>query len=210
MPFASRLLVLAAIAIASAIAGAPVAGAPAGWPETAVRLVAADAAAFAPPDLKRQLVKHRDRLMGGVRQGREAALSLSPQAARAEAVRRARAIAKGIPSRLPFWDVAEEAGAIAAFAAAAYPPPPPATAAPQAPLALATKGTSFLGFGPSSVTDPEKIAGLPLPAGTSREAFDSAITLSTRLLAWAWKSAGGDASISTLYPEAKGPYRVRD
>lgn len=174
-----------------------------GWPEAAVRLVAADAAVYAPPDLKRQLVKHRDRLMAGASGNAAEAARLTRREARDEAVRRARAIARGVPARMPFWDVAREAGAIAAFAAASFPPPPP-------PSSSATKGTSFSGYGVDPFGDPAATAALPLAAGTDREAFDAAVTLSTRLLAWAWKSAGGDASITSLYLEAKGPYRVRN
>lgn len=198
------LALAAAPALAAAVA-APVPAKPPAWPDAATRLVAADAAAFAPPDLKRQLVKHRDRLMKGASEGRLASASLPPDAARAEAVKRARAIAKGVPAHVPFWDVAYEAGALSAFAAAAF-PPATAGAGGQA----ASKGTSFLGYPAAPFADPERTSALALPAATDREAYDAAVTLSTRLLAWAWKTAGGDASITSLYPEAKGPYRVRD
>jgi hypothetical protein len=198
---AAPLLLAALLALAAA---PPARGEGGAWPESAVRLVAADAAAFAPPDLKRQLARHRAEFMQGVSEGRAEGAQAGPARAREAAVRRARAIGAGIPKHVPFWDAAREAGALAALAAAAFPPPDPAGAAG------ATRGTSFLGYGPKPFDPPEGLAAAPLPSGTDREAYDAAVTLATRLLAWAWKTAGGDASIATLYPESKGPYRVRD
>ena len=49
----------------------------------------------------------------------------------------------------------------------------------------------------------------PLPSATPREAYDSSLTLSARLLAWIWNAAGGDASVAAARPESKGPYQVR-
>src|SRR5664280_14420 len=49
-----------------------------------------------------------------------------------------------------------------------------------------------------------------LPSVTSRECYDASVTLTTRLLAWIWKTAGGDASSVAQYPLSKGPYAVRE
>ena len=61
-----------------------------------------------------------------------------------------------------------------------------------------------------SFAAPETLAAAPLPANTARERYDAAVTLSARLFAWIWKTAGGDASSVAQYPVSKGPYAVRE
>ena len=68
----------------------------------------------------------------------------------------------------------------------------------------------FLGFSGEPFAAPETLAAAALPSGTARDRYDAAVTLTTRLLAWVWKTAGGDASSVTQYPAAKGPYVVRE
>ncbi|HQR47655.1 MAG TPA: hypothetical protein PK598_16785, partial [Thermoanaerobaculia bacterium] len=58
---------LATLALPLLLAAAAPAGPPGGWPLSAELLIGADAAADAPPDFKRPLVKHRERLMAGIR-----------------------------------------------------------------------------------------------------------------------------------------------
>jgi hypothetical protein len=182
------------------------AGEAARWPVPAVGLMAADAAASAPPDFKRMLAKHRDRLMEGVRAG----LASSP--ARAAAERRSalaagtRRIAQSIRDHRPFADVAFEAGGLVAEVSLLFPPP---GAGEADLLALARSGASFRGYSLRPFDAPETLVSAAFPAGTAREAYDAGLTLSARLLAWIWNTAGGDASAAAARPESKGPYPVR-
>lgn len=179
----------------------------AGWPQTAERLMAADAAFYAPPDLRRQLAKHRDELMAGVDAARGAASGTAdPAARRRDAAGRARAIASAIRKRAPFADVARSAGALVHDAAAGF-PPPPGTGGDA--LLQMSRSSSFLGFPREPFASPEGLAALPLSGASARQAYDAAVTLSTRLLAWIWKEAGGDASVVKKHPESRGPYAIR-
>lgn len=177
------------------------------WPQTAERLMAADAAFYAPPDLRRQLAKHRDELMAGVDAARSAAAGPADRAARRrDAARRARDIASAIRKRASFADVARSVGALVHDAAAGFPPPPGEN--PDS-LLQASRSSSFIGFPREPFAAPEGLAALPLSDTSARQAYDAAVTLSTRLLAWIWKEAGGDASVVKKHPEARGPYAVR-
>ncbi|HQR46399.1 MAG TPA: hypothetical protein PK598_10345, partial [Thermoanaerobaculia bacterium] len=59
--------------------------------------------------------------------------------------------------------------------------------------------------------DPEVLVrGAAVPRGTPpRALYDASVTTATRLLAWVWNAAGGDASIARKLPESGGPYPVR-
>lgn len=183
---------------------------PAGWPLSAELLVGADAAALAPPDFKRQLVKNRERLMAGIR---DAATSGSPgrdaAAHRAAAARLARKAAAAIRGRTPLDEVAWLAGGIVHECAEAA---RLASGADAGELTRASKRSRFLGYTARPFADPEDLASsVPLPPGASPAAvYDASVTTSTRLLAWVWKSAGGDASIVAKYTEPGGPYPLRD
>lgn len=182
--------------------------APPAWPPAVERLMAADAAFHAPPDLKRQLARHRDQLMAGVTGARESdGRAAEPKAHRLEAARRARDIAAAIRRRASFADVARSLGALVHDAAAGFPPPPGAGG--EKALLSVARSSSFLGFSRDPFSSPESLARLPLSDTSARQAYDAAVTVSTRLLAWIWKEAGGDASIVRTYPEARGPYGVR-
>ena len=65
-------------------------------------------------------------------------------------------------------------------------------------------------FPPEPFAAPETLAAAALPSGTPRECYDASITLTARLLAWIWKTAGGDVSSVAQYPDSKGPYAVRE
>ena len=200
------LSLIVALLFAAPVPAAP----PPAWPLPAELLMAADAASFAPPDLKRQLVKHRERLMAGVNDAAAAEKGTRDATAhRAAAARGARQLAAAIRARRPFADVAYEAGGIVHEAAlAALLSAGPADAAE---LARAAKAARFLGYTAQPFADPEALAASVAPArgAAPREAYDAAVTAATRLLAWIWKTAGGDASIATKYPEKAGPYAVR-
>ncbi len=178
------------------------------WPVPAVGLMAADAAASAPPDFKRMLAKHPGRLMEGVKAGLGASPRRDAAARRAALAAGARKISQAIRNHRPFADVAYEAGGLAAEASLLFPPQGgPADEASL--LAVARGGATFRGYPARPFDAPEALAAAKLEDGTPREAYDSAITLSARLLAWIWNAAGGDASVATSRPESKGPYQVR-
>jgi hypothetical protein len=192
-----RPALLAALAFLAAAPGARAAG-PVPWSVADEARIAAEAASWAPPDFKRQLAKHSRRLMQGVADA-AAADGLPPgdPAHRAAAAKGTRTLAAAIRRHSAFADVAHDAGAIVHAAAMAY--------APDAPGA---KGPSpFLGFPADPFAAPETLAAAKLPAATAAQRRAAAVTLAARLLAWTWKTAGGDASIVTQYPEAKGPYQ---
>jgi hypothetical protein len=173
------------------------------WPLAAESLIAADAASYAPPDLKAQLAKHRDRYMAGVKDAAAAETGArDARAHRAAAARGARAVAEGIRKHQPFADAVYELGGVVHEIAAALPPG-------TAPDAALLKSSSFGGFPAEPFRDPEALAGATLSAATARQAYDASVTLATRLFAWTWKRAGGDASIATQYPETRAPYPVR-
>jgi hypothetical protein len=184
-----------ALVILSAPLAAPGAG-PARPSAAAEGLLAADAAVFAPPDLKRQLVKNRSRLMEGVSDAAAADDGKRDAAAhRAAAVRGAREIAKRIRDHARFVDVAYEVGGLVHECAAA-----------GDRLDAAPKSARFLGFTADPFGDPAAL----LAARTGKEPWDVALTRATCLVAWLWKSAGGDSSIASRMPESKGPYTVRE
>lgn len=189
-------------------AGSDAAGEAARWPVPAAGLMAADAAAAAPPDFKRILAKNSGRLMEGVKAGLAASPNRDAAARRAALAAGTRGIAKAIRDHRPFADVAYEAGGLVAEASLLFPPP---EAAPDqaALVALARSGSSFLGFPSRPFDAPETLVAARFPDDSAREAYDSALTLSARLLAWIWNTAGGDASVATTRPESKGPYPVR-
>lgn len=187
---------------ASLCAGFPAraarAAGPVRWGVAEEARMAAEAASWAPPDFKRQLAKHSRRFMQGVADA-AAGERFEPGAAahRDAAARGARALAAAIRRHDSFESVAYAAGAILHAAAMAYAP----DAAPPA-----SSGSAFLGFSAAPFASPEALAGARLPAGTTAERRTATITLGARLFAWTWKTAGGDASIVTQYPEARGPY----
>lgn len=180
------------------------------WPLPAELLIGADAAADAPPDFKRQLVKHRERLMAGIRDAAAAEKGTRDAGAhRAAAARGARQLAAAIRAHRPFSDVAYEAGGIVHEAAAAA--LLAAGPADAAELSRAAKRARFLGYAATPFAEPELLAAsAPVPpAASSAAAYDAALTTATRLFAWVWKAAGGDASIVSKYPESGGPYVLR-
>ena len=105
----------------------------------------------------------------------------------------------------PFSEVAYEAGGLIHELAASYPP----SASSQA-LVDASRSANFIGYALEPFRSPEQLVADPLPAGTPRGGYDAAVTASTRLLAWIWKTAGGDASITAGFPASKGPFLVRE
>jgi hypothetical protein len=170
--------------------------------------MAADAAASAPPDFKRMLAKNPGRLMEGVKAGLAASPKRDASARRAALAAGARGIAKAIRDHRPFADVAYEVGGVVAEASLLF-PPAGAALNEAALLALARSGATFRGYPPRPFDPPETLVAAAFQAGTPRDAYDASLTLSARLLAWIWKSAGGDASVATARPESKGPYKVR-
>ncbi|MBK8595605.1 MAG: hypothetical protein IPN83_08440 [Holophagales bacterium] len=189
-------------------AGSSLAGEAVRWPVPAVGLMAADAAAAAPPDFKRMLAKHPGRLMEGVKAGLAASPKRDASARRAALASGARGIAKAIRDHKLFADVAYEAGGLVAEASLLF---PPSGTAPDdaALLALARSGSSFLGYPSRPFDAPETLVLAKLPVGSPRQDYDAAVSLSARLLAWIWNTAGGDASVAAARPESKGPYKVR-
>jgi hypothetical protein len=176
----------------------------AGWPEADERRMAADAASFAPPDFKRQLARHSRRLMQGVSDAAAAETGTRDAAAhRAAAARGARSLAEAIRRHTPFDDVVYQTGGIVHELALAL-------QTQGGTAADVSKTARFLGYPAAPFAAPEVLAAAPLPATTERERYDAAVTLSTRLLAWIWKAAGGDASSVTQYPASKGPYVIRE
>lgn len=178
------------------------------WPVPAVGLMAADAVAVAPPMFKRMLAKHPERLMEGVRAGLAASPNRDAAARRAALAKGSRRIAQAIRDHKLFADVAYEVGGLVAEASLLF-PPPVATKDDAALLALVRGGSSFLGYSQRPFDAPETLAAAKLPDGTPRDAYDAGLSLSARLLAWIWNTAGGDATIAAARPESKGPYKVR-
>ena len=178
------------------------------WPAPAVGLMAADAVASAPPDLKRMLARHAGRLMDGVKAGLAASPPRDAAARRAALAAGSRKIAKAIHDHKRFEDVGYEIGGLVAEASLLF-PPQGGPGDDGSLLAVARGGSSFRGYPARPFDPPETLAAATLADGTPREAYDSALTLSARLLAWIWNAAGGDASVATARPESKGPYRVR-
>src|ERR1019366_4512203 len=162
------------------------------------RRMAADAASYAPPEFKRQLAKHSRRLMQGVSDASAGEIGTRDAAA----ARSARALAESIRRHTPFDEIAYQAGGIVHELAMAIQPG-------AAPTADTSSVARFLGFSAEPFAAPEKLAAAALPSGTPRECYDASVTLTTRLLAWIWKTAGGDASSVAQYPLSKGPYAVR-
>lgn len=198
-------LLLLAIASAGPLAGAEPA-APR-WPLPVVRMVAADALAYAPPDMKRMLARHAKRLMAGVNDAAAAdAGTRDPATRKAAAARASRGIARMIRDHQPFAEVAYQTGGLVFEVAQAFPPP---SQSPEL-ARLARTPASFLGYPPDPFRDPERLVEARLPSGAARMAYDSSLTLSTRLLGWVWKTAGGDVRDVAGHPETKGPYPVRE
>lgn len=171
---------------------------PVRWSVAEEARMAAEAVSWAPPDFKRQLARHSRRLMQGVADA-AASERLAPGAPahRDAAARGARALAAAIRRHESFDSVAYGTGALVHAAAMAY--------APDA-ATPALRASDFLGFPPDPFAAPETLVAENLPAATAAERRAAAITLAARLLAWTWKTAGGDASIVKQYPESKGPY----
>ncbi|MFI5119549.1 MAG: hypothetical protein ACHQM4_04005 [Thermoanaerobaculia bacterium] len=197
-----RPLLVSLAVSALALASAPVRAT--GWALADERRMAADAASYAPPDFKRQLAKHGRRLMQGVSDASAGETGARDAAAhRAAAARGARALAESIRRHTPFDEIAYQAGGIVHEFAMAFQP----AAAPGANTAAAAR---FFGYSPEPFAAPERLAAAALPSGTPRECYDASLTLTARLLAWIWKTAGGDASSVAQYPVSKGPYPVRE
>lgn len=176
----------------------------AGWTLADERRMAADAASFAPPDFKTQLARHSRRLMQGVSDAAAGDPGATDVAAhRAAAARGARSLAEAIRRHTPFDEIAYRAGGIVHELSLAHAP------GRAAPLDT-SRGARFLGFSAEPFAPPETLAAASLPQATARDRYDAAVTLATRLLAWVWKTAGGNASSVTQYPAAKGPYVVRE
>src|SRR5512140_3272990 len=193
-----RRRALSALLAAALLAPAARGAEPARWSVADEVRMAAEAASWAPPDYKRQLAKHSRRLMQGVADA-AAAERLAPgqPAHRDAAARGARSLAAAVRRHSSFADVAYDAGALLHAAAMAY-----------APDAAGVPGPSpFLGYPADPFAAPETLAAAKLPAATGAERRAAAITLTVRLLAWTWKTAGGDASTVRLYPDSKGPYQ---
>lgn len=191
---------LALALIAPAARGAE----PVRWSVADEARMAADAVSFAPPDFKRQIARHGRRLMQGVSDAAAAETGTRDAAAhRAAAARGARALAEAIRRHTAFDEIAFQTGGIVHELALALPPQ-------AGPVADVSKTARFLGYPAEPFAAPEILAAAPLPATTARERYDAAVTLSTRLLAWIWKAAGGDVSSVTQYPASKGPYAVRE
>lgn len=170
------------------------------WPLLAERLLAADAASFSPPDLKRQIVKHRDRLMAGVADAIAADDgSRDPSAHRAAAVRTARLIARRIREQEPFAGVVYELGGVVHELAAAS--VPPAAALPER--------SSFAGYPSDPFRAPELLIVSARGPGV-QDTYDAALSSATRLFTWIWKAAGGECSIVKSLPESKGPFVIRE
>ncbi len=171
---------------------------PVRWSVADEARMAAEAASWAPPDLKRQLAKHSRRLMQGVADA-AASERLAPGAPahRDAAAKAARALAAAIRGHEPFDSAAYRTGGLLHSVAMAYAPDAPGVPGPSA----------FLGFPADPFASPETLAAAKLPAATGAERRAAAITLTARLLAWTWKAAGGDASIVKQYPDSKGPYQ---
>ena len=181
---------------------APVLGT--GWALADERRMAADAASFAPADFKTQLARHGRRLMQGVSDAFASEAGTRDAAAhRAAAARGARSLAEAIRRHTPFDEIAYQAGGVVHELALA-----------QAPLGAAPSDTSagarFLGFSAEPFAPPEALLVASLPSATARERYDAAVTLTRRLFAWVWKTAGGTASSVARCPAAKGPYVVRE
>lgn len=178
------------------------------WPAPAVGLMAADAAASAPPDLKRMLAKHPGKLMDGVKAGLASSPPRDAAARRAALAAGSRKIAQAIRDHKRFEDVGYEIGGLVAEASLLF-PPKGGPGDDASLLAVARAGASFRGYPARPFDAPETLAAAKLADGTPREAYDSTLTLSARLLAWIWNAAGGDASVTAARPESKGPYKVR-
>jgi hypothetical protein len=207
-----KSLVLAAVLASSSASPAAAAAVEKNrWPAVVERLMAADAAALAPPDLKRQLANHRDRLMKGVDDARAAE---NPErdflARRAAAARAAIQIAAAIRSHQAFREIAYAIGGLVhELAEGMLRSGGPGALDPAAARETA-KTAFFLGYSQSPFDAPERLLAFTLPTSSPRAAYDTAVTASTRLLAAIWKDAGGDASIVTKYPESEGPYVIRE
>jgi len=197
-PLLVPVAALVALALSAASARA------AGWALADERRMAADAASYAPPDFKRQLAKYSRRLMQGVSDAAAGETGARDAAAhRAAASRGARALAESIRRHTPFDEISYQAGGIVHELAMA--------ARPEAPPAADTFWAArFLGFSAEPFAAPERLAAEALPCGAPRECYDASITLTARLLAWIWKTAGGDASSVAQYPVSKGPYTLRE
>lgn len=189
---------LVALALSAASARA------AGWALADERRMAADAASYAPPDFKRLLAKHSRRLMQGVTDAAAGETQARDAAAhRGAASRGARALAESIRRHTPFDEISYQAGGIVHELAMALQPEAP-------PAADTFRAARFLGFSAEPFAAPETLVSAALACGTPRECYDASITLTARLFAWIWKTAGGDASSVAQYPVSKGPYTVRE
>jgi hypothetical protein len=126
------------------------------------------------------------------------------------AAKAARAIAQSIRRHAAFADVAYETGRLVHEVSQGVWLSAGPFEAEEA--AMAARGPlSFLGFGPNSFAAPELLVSSisPRKGSSAREAVEGSVTVATRLLAWIWKTAGGDSSIVRQSPEASGPYPLR-
>lgn len=177
------------------------------WPLLAQRMMAADTSVYAPPDLKRQIARHRERLMTGVS---EAAArenhALSTQEYQAAAKARASQIVSALRNKQSFSETVYALGVLVHSVAMSYPPP----AADSRAIEAAFRNRSTF-FGYPAFALPERPSVFPAapPAGSFTSAYDSAVTAGTRLFTWIWNGVGGDVSVVLQYPESKGPYGVR-
>lgn len=194
-----RAPAVAALAVALLAPAAPAAE-PGRWNLADEARIAAVAASWAPPDFKRQLARHSRRLMQGVSDAAAAETGRRDAPAhRAAAARGARSLAEAIRRHTAFDEIAYQTGGIVHELALAL--PPPAATGANVPGDL-----RFLGYPAEPFAAPEVLAAGPLPSATARERHEAAVTLSVRLLAWVWKTAGGDVSSVKQFPASKGPY----
>ncbi len=178
------------------------------WPVQVTALLAADATFYAPDDFKRQLARNRGRLMQGVADAFASdARSRDAAAHRAAAARGSRAVAAMIRRFETFANISYELGGVLYEVSAAN---PPTASADAGALTNTARRASFLGYPREPFRDPEELLLDPLSKVTLRERYDAAVTYSTRLIAWIWKTAGGETTTARKSPEAKGPYVVRE
>jgi hypothetical protein len=177
------------------------------WPLIAERMLAADATFYAPPDLKRQIAKNRDRFMAGVNDSSEAEKQgRTPSQYREAASSLAVRIVSAIRQKRSFADAVYMTGGLLHMVAMSYPPPGPDLKMIEG----AWKARSaFQGYPDKPFGARAAVFPVPPSAASYQAAYDSAVTAGTRFLAWIWDGAGGDAAIARQYPESKGPYGVR-
>ena len=173
------------------------------WTLADERRMAADAASFAPPDFKTQLARHSRRLMQGVSDAAagEAWPRRSPRTALPPPAAPARSRKPFAVTRRSTRSRTGRAGSSTSFRSRTPRAGRRPSTCPGAPASSAFRG---------ALRAPRNARGGESAQATARDRYDAAVTLATRLLAWIWKTAGGNASSVTQYPAAKGPYVVRE